>query len=109
MSQGSIVVATAPVTLQQHQLRYVGDYLELVTQECLCLLFGNMAAGILFLEKQYCGLSAMLHSRNLTKKPFVSKPDVMQSFLSLPPDCKMITRDLRMLFFWSHLILKLLF
>lgn len=36
----------APVRQEQHQLGYVGDYFELVTQECLCLLFGNMPAGI---------------------------------------------------------------
>lgn len=46
MSQGSIVVAMAPV--RQDQSGYVGDYFELVTQECLCLLFGNMSAGDLF-------------------------------------------------------------
>lgn len=46
LSQGSIVVAMAPV--RQYQLGYVGDYFEVVTQECLCLLFGNMAADFVF-------------------------------------------------------------
>lgn len=39
----------APVRQEQYQLGYVGDYFELVTQECLCLLFGNTPAGIFFL------------------------------------------------------------
>lgn len=69
MSQGSIVVATAPV--RQYQLGYVGDYFESVTQECLCLLFGNMAVGIGFdlfflnvWEKTNCFLFGRLHSKN---------------------------------------------
>lgn len=37
--------------IRQCQLGYVGDYFELVTEECLCLLFAYMAAGIFFLPK----------------------------------------------------------
>lgn len=67
MSQCGIVVATASV--RQHRLGYIRDYFELATQECLCVLFGNMAVGIfvLFLKSQTMSFFAMLHSENQKK------------------------------------------
>lgn len=43
-SQGDIVFSTASVRQSQYQLRSIWHYLHLITQEGLCLLFGNNSA-----------------------------------------------------------------
>lgn len=63
MSQGSIVVATAPVRQYQYQ-GYVRDYFDLATKECHCLMFLVWEHGCGdFWGGQTVFLFAMLHSK----------------------------------------------
>lgn len=81
----------APVRQEQYQLGYVGDYFELVTQECLCLLFGNTPAGIFFFifyfgKATQCCFSChnrnkVEYSRNLKRGPG-HKPGVVISVIN---------------------------
>lgn len=61
MSQSSIAVAMVCRTVAA-PAEILWNYLEMGMQECLCLLFGNSTAGILFLEKPHFCLFVVLHS-----------------------------------------------